>query len=39
MSKILAQDKIYYCKQYVQGKMTQGQIAGLTNVGKTSVQR
>ena len=39
MSKISAQDKIYYCKQYVDGKMSQGQIAGLTNVEKTSVQK
>jgi len=39
MTEISAQDKIYYCKQYVDGKMTQGQIAGLINVQKTSVQK
>lgn len=39
MSKISSQDKIYYCKQYIAGIMTQGQIAGLTNVGKASVQK
>jgi len=39
MSKIPAQDKINYCKQYVDGKMTQGQIAGLTNVDKASVRK
>lgn len=39
MPKISAQDKMYYCKQYLDGQMTQGQIAGLTNVNKVSVQR
>ena len=26
MSKISAEDKIYYCKQYLEGKLSQGQI-------------
>ena len=37
MHKIAAEDKIYYCEQYLAGKMTQGQIANLANVKKSSV--
>ena len=39
MSKITAEDKIYYCEQYVAKKMTQGQIVKLANVKKSSVYK
>ena len=39
MHKIAAEDKIYYCEQYLAGKMTQGQIANLANVKKSSVYK
>lgn len=39
MSKITAEDKIYYCEQYLAKKMTQGQIAKLANVKKSSVYK
>lgn len=39
MSKITAEDKIYYCEQYLAGKMTQGQIAEAANVKKSSVYK
>lgn len=39
MSKISAEDKIYYCKQYLEGKLSQGQIAKILQVNKISVQR
>lgn len=32
MSKITIEDKIYYCQQYLAGKMTQGQIASIAHV-------
>lgn len=39
MSKISDEDKIYYCKQYLEGKLSQGQIARSLQVNKISVQR
>lgn len=39
MSKITAEDKIYYCEQYLSRKMTRGQIAEVTNVKKSSVYK
>lgn len=39
MSKIKAEDKIYYCEQYLAKKMTHGQIAEMTNVKKSSVYK
>lgn len=39
MSKISVEDKIYYCKQYLKGKLSQGQIARILQVNKISVQR
>lgn len=39
MHKITAEDKIYYCEQYLAGKITQGQIAKLTHVKKSSVYK
>ena len=39
MSKISAEDKIYYCKQYLEGNLSQGQIARILQVNKISVQR
>lgn len=39
MSKITIEDKIYYCQQYLAGKMTQGQIANIAHVKKTSVYK
>lgn len=39
MSKISVEDKIYYCKQYLEGKLSQGQIARILQVNKKSVQR
>lgn len=39
MSKISAEDKIYYCEQYLSKKMTQGQIAKVTNVKKSAVYK
>lgn len=39
MSKISVEDKIYYCKQYLEGKLSQGQIARILQVNKISVQR
>lgn len=39
MSKISAEEKIYYCKQYLEGKLSQGQIAKILQVNKISVQR
>ena len=37
MSKISNEDKIYYCQQYLEGKITQGQIAQATGLKKSSV--
>lgn len=39
MSKIIAEDKIYYGEQYVAKKMTQGQVVKLANVKKSSVYK
>ena len=39
MSKISVEDKIYYCKQYLEGNLSQGQIARILQVNKISVQR
>lgn len=39
MSKISADDKIHYCKQYLEGTLSQGQIAQILQVNKISVQR
>ena len=39
MSKISVEDKIYYCKQYLKGNLSQGQIARIFQVNKISVQR
>lgn len=39
MSKISVEDKIYYCNQYLEGKLSQGQIAKILQVNKISVQR
>lgn len=39
MSKISVEDKIYYCKQYLEGKLSQGQIATILQVNKISVQK
>ncbi len=39
MSKISAEDKIYYCEQYLDGKLSQGQISRILQVNKKSVQR
>ena len=39
MSKISDEEKIYYCKQYLEGKLSQGQIARSLQVNKISVQR
>ncbi len=39
MSKISVEDKIYYCKQYLKGNLSQGQIARILQVNKISVQR
>lgn len=39
MSKISIEEKIYYCKQYLEGKLSQGQIANILQVNKISVQR
>lgn len=39
MSKITIEDKIYYCQQYLAGKMTQGQIASIAHVKKASVYK
>lgn len=39
MSKISVEEKIHYCKQYLEGKLSQGQIARILQVNKISVQR
>lgn len=39
MSKISAEDKIYYCKQYSEGKISLRQIARLLQVNLSSVQK
>ena len=39
MSKISAEDKIYYCEQYLEGKLSQGQIARILQVNKISVKK
>lgn len=39
MSKITAQDKVYYCEQYLSGKMTQAHIVRVTKVSLSSVQK
>lgn len=39
MPKISAEDKIYYCEQYLNGTLSQGQIARMLQVSKISVQR
>ena len=37
MSKITPEDKIYYCRQYMEGRMTQGYIARVTGLAKASI--
>ena len=37
MSEITPEDKVYYCKQYTEGKMTQGYIARITGLAKASI--
>lgn len=37
MSKITPEDKIYYCQQYMEGRMTQSQIARITGLTKASI--
>lgn len=39
MSKISINDKIFYCQQYLDGKMTQGKIACITGLCKSSIQK
>ena len=39
MSKISAEDKIYYCEQYLEGKLSLGQIARILQVNKISVKK
>ncbi len=39
MSKIKADEKIYYCKKYLSGVLSQRQIANILHVSMTSVQR
>ena len=37
MSKITPEDKIYYCQQYTEGRMTQKHIAKITGLAKASI--
>ena len=37
MPKITPEDKIYYCQQYMEGRMTQSQIARITGLAKASI--
>lgn len=37
MSKITSEDKIYYCQQYIEGRMTQSHIARITGLAKASI--
>ena len=37
MSKVTSEDKIYYCQQFLDGKLSEGCIAIAAGVSKTSV--
>jgi len=39
MTKITAKDKVYYCKQYLEGNMSQDQIAKATHLTKSSIRK